>query len=88
MNFINDNANIFFFVTTIFVVVLIVIFLILLFATIRIYRFIRKAVNQGDVLLEETKTSEFVKKGAPIVLPILLPILSFFFKSKKTRKGK
>lgn len=45
-------------------------------------------MNQGDVLLEETKTSEFVKKGAPIVLPILLPILSFFFKSKKTRKGK
>lgn len=86
MNFINENANIFFFATTIFVVILILISLILLFLAIRFYRFLQRIITKGDNLLEETKTSEFVKKGAPIVLPILLPIISFFMKKKGKSK--
>lgn len=86
MNFINDNANIFFFITTIFVIVLIILFTIILFAAIKLYKFVVKAVKQGDVMLEDVKTNEFVKKGAPIVLPIILPIISFFMKKKS--KGK
>lgn len=86
MNFINENANIFFFVTTIFVIILIIIFVIVLFGTLKVYNFVRKAVNRGDVLLEESKNNEFVKKGTSIVLPILLPVISFFMNKKK--KGK
>ncbi len=87
MNFINENANIFFFVTTILVVVLIILFTVLLFSAIKFYKFVVKAVKQGDVMLDDIKTNEFVKKGAPIVLPIILPIISFFMKKKsKGRK--
>ncbi len=85
MNFISENANIFFFITTIFVIVLILIFLALLFLVLKVYSFIQRVVAKGDLLLEETKSNEFMKKGAPIVLPILLPILSFFFKKGKKK---
>lgn len=86
MNFINNNANIFFFVTTILVVLLIIILLIVLAATIKIYGFIKKAVNQGDIILEDAKSNVFVKKTIPVLLPVLLPIISFFFKIKKKKK--
>jgi heme/copper-type cytochrome/quinol oxidase subunit 2 len=86
MNFINENANIFFFVTTILVVILIIISVVLLFGVMKVYNFIRKAINKGDALLEDVKANEFVKKGAPIVLPIILPIISFFMKNKSKSK--
>jgi heme/copper-type cytochrome/quinol oxidase subunit 2 len=86
MDLINNNANIFFFVTTILVVVLIVILLIVLFATIKIYRFIKKAVDKGDLLLDDVKENNFFKKAVPIVLPVILPIVSFFYKLKKKKK--
>ncbi len=86
MNFINENANIFFFVTTILVIILIILFTILLFSAISFYKFVLKVVKQGDVILEDVKTNEFVKKGAPIVLPIILPIISFFMKKKGRSK--
>ena len=87
MDFITNNANIFFFVTTILVIVLIIICLMVLFLVINAYRFIQRVITKGDVLLEETKSSEFIKKGAPMILPILLPVLSFFAK-KKMKKTK
>jgi hypothetical protein len=86
MNFINENANIFFFVTTIFVIVLIILFTVLLLAAIKLYKFVVKVVKQGDVILEDVKTNEFVKKGTSILLPILLPIFSFFMKNKRKNK--
>lgn len=86
MDFINNNANIFFFVTTILVVVLIIILLIIMFAVIKVYKFIRKAVNQGDLILDDVKENNFIKKAIPIVLPVLLPIVSFFYKLKKKKK--
>lgn len=87
MNFINENANIFFFVTTIFVIILIILFTILLLAAIKLYKFVVKAVKQGDTILEDVKTNDFVKKGTSIVLPVLLPVISFFMKKKaKGRK--
>lgn len=86
MDFINNNANIFFFVTTILVVVLIIIFLIVMFATIKIYRFLSKAVDKGDLLLDDIKENNFIKKAIPVVLPVLLPIVSFFYKLKKKKK--
>jgi heme/copper-type cytochrome/quinol oxidase subunit 2 len=86
MEFINNNANIFFFVTTILVIILIILFTILLLSAVKLYQFIAKAVKQGDAFLEEVKSNNFFKKAAPVVLPILLPIISFFAKSKK--KGK
>lgn len=86
MEFINNNANIFFFVTTIFVIILTILTLILLISGIKLYKFIVKVIDQGDVLLEEVKANNFVKKAAPIVLPILLPIMSFFMKKKANKK--
>lgn len=86
MDFINSNANIFFFVTTIFVIILIILFTILLLVAVKFYRFVVKVITQGDLLLEEVKENNFVKKAAPIVLPILLPIMSFFMKAKKKKK--
>lgn len=86
MNFINENANIFFFVTTIFVIVLIILFTVLLLAAIKLYKFVVKVVKQGDIILEDVKTNEFVKKGTSILLPILLPIISFFIKKKSKSK--
>jgi hypothetical protein len=86
MDFINNNANIFFFVTTILVIILIILAVILLIATIKFYQFISKVIKQGDVLLEEVKANNFVKKVAPVVLPIVLPIFSFFVKMKKKKK--
>ena len=74
-------------ITTKIVVILIIISVVLLFGVMKAYNFIRKAINRGDVLLEDVKANEFVKKGAPIVLPIILPIISFFMKKKsKSRK--
>lgn len=86
MEFINTNANIFFFVTTILVVILIILGLILVFAAIKFYNFIARAIDQGDVLLEEVKSNNFVKKAAPFVMPIILPVLAFFAKKKKSHK--
>ena len=86
MDFITNNANIFFFVTTILVVILIILGLILVFAAIRFYKFIARAIDQGDTLLEEAKSNNFVKKAAPIVMPIILPIISFFVKKKSRKK--
>jgi heme/copper-type cytochrome/quinol oxidase subunit 2 len=86
MDFINNNANIFFFVTTVFVIILIILFTILVLSAVKLYKFVTKAVKQGDTLLEESKNNEFIKKGASIVLPILLPVFSFFMKKKS--KGK
>ena len=86
MEFINTNANIFFFVTTILVVILIILCLILVFAAIKFYKFIARAIVQGDKLLEEAKSNNFIKKAAPIVMPILLPIISFFAKKKPRKK--
>jgi hypothetical protein len=86
MDFINNNANIFFFVTTILVVVLIIVLLIVMFATIKIYRFISKTIDKGDLLLEDIKENNFIKKAIPVVLPVLLPIVSFFYKLKKKKK--
>ncbi len=86
MDFINNNANIFFFVTTIFVIILTILTSILLIAAVKFYKFIVKAIDQGDVLLEEVKANNFVKKVTPVVLPVLLPIISFFVKSKKKKK--
>ncbi len=87
MNFINENVNIFFFVTTIFVIILIILFTVLLFAALKFYRFVLRVVKQGDVMLEDVKTNDFVKKGVSVVLPVILPIMSFFMK-KKTSRGK
>ena len=87
MNFINENANIFFFVTTVFVIILIILFTILLLAAVKLYKFVVKAVKQGDVMLEDIKANDFIKKGTSIILPILLPVVSFFMKKKaKSRK--
>lgn len=86
MDFINNNANIFFFVTTIFVIILTILTLILLIAAVKLYKFIAKAIEQGDVILEEAKANNFVKKVAPVVLPIILPIISFFAKKKSKKK--
>jgi hypothetical protein len=86
MDFINNNANIFFFVTTILVIILIILFTILLLSAVKLYQFIARVVKQGDAFLEEVKANNFVKKAAPVVLPILLPIISFFAKSKKSKK--
>lgn len=88
MEFINNNANIFFFVTTILVIILIILFTTLLLSAIKLYQFIAKVVKQGDLFLEEVKENTFVKKAIPVVLPILLPIFSFFVKSKKKAKNK
>lgn len=85
MDFINNNANIFFFVTTIFVVILIIISLFVLYIILKIKRFIQKIIKEGDNIIEKNKDNKFVNTG----LPILLPILTFFFKNKKkagTRK--
>ena len=79
MNFINENANIFFFVTTIFVIILIILFTVLLFSAIKFYKFVVKVVKKGDTVLEDVKTN-------PIVLPIILPIISFFMKKKSRTK--
>lgn len=86
MNFINENANIFFFVTTILVIILIILFTVLLLAAIKIYKFVVKVVKQGDIILEDVKINEFVKKGTSILLPILLPVISFFMKNKRKNK--
>jgi len=59
----------------------------ILFLVINAYRFIQRVITKGDTLLEETKSNEFFKKGAPIVLPMILPIISFFAK-KKMKKSK
>ena len=88
MDFINNNANIFFFVTTILVIILIVLFIILLLSAVKLYSFVVKAVKQGDVILEEVKTNNFVKKVAPMVLPVILPVISFFYKNKKNKSPK
>lgn len=85
MNLINDNANIFFFVTTIFVSVLVLTGAVLLVISIKIYRFIQRFIIKAEALVEDNKTNEFVKRAIPIVLPIL----GFFFKNgKKTGKHK
>lgn len=86
MEFINTNANIFFFVTTILVVIFIILGLILVFAAIKFYKFIARVIDQGDVLLEEAKSNNFIKKAVPIIMPIVLPIISFFAKKKKSYK--
>ncbi|MBC7981570.1 hypothetical protein H7X65_00670 [Candidatus Parcubacteria bacterium] len=86
MEFINNNANIFFFVTTIFVMILIILAVILVAAAVKFYKFITRAIDQGDVLLEEAKSNNFVKKAAPFVMPIVLPIISFFAKKKSKKK--
>ncbi|MBC7767113.1 hypothetical protein H7Y21_03925 [Arenimonas sp.] len=86
MEFINNNANIFFFVTTIFVIILTILTSILLIAAVKLYIFIAKAIEQGDVILEDVKANNFVKKVAPVVLPVILPIISFFVKKKGGKK--
>ncbi len=85
MNFINDNANIFFFITTIFVTVLIIIALFILYIIIKIRKFIQKLIEEGETIIENNKDNKFINTG----LPILLPILAFFFKKiKKNNKNK
>jgi heme/copper-type cytochrome/quinol oxidase subunit 2 len=85
MNLINDNANIFFFVTTIFVSVLVLTAAVVLVISIKIYRFIQRFIANAEALIEDNKTNEFVKRAVPIILPIL----GFFFKKgKKTGKRK
>jgi len=79
MNFINDNANIFFFVTTIFVIILIIIALFLLYLILKVKNFIQKLIDEGETIIENNKDNKFINTG----LPILLPILAFFFKNKK-----
>ncbi len=79
MNFINDNANIFFFVTTIFVTILIIISLFVLYIILKIKNFIQRLINEGDIIIENNKDNKFINTG----LPILLPILAFLFKNKK-----
>ena len=85
MNFINDNANIFFFITTIFVTVLIIIALFILYIIIKIRKFIQKLIEEGEIIIENNKDNKFINTG----LPILLPILAFLFKTrKKNNKNK
>ncbi len=79
MNFINDNANIFFFVTTIFVTVLILIALFVLYLIFKVKSFTQKLIEQGETIIEKNKDNKFINTG----LPILLPILAFFFKNNK-----
>lgn len=79
MNFINDNANIFFFVTTIFVTVLIIIALFVLYLILKVKNFIQKLIEEGETIIENNKDNKFINAG----LPVLLPILAFFFKNKK-----
>jgi len=79
MDFINNNANIFFFVTTIFVTVLIIISLFVLYIVLKIKNFIQKIVKEGDSIIERNKDNKILNN----VLPIILPVLSFFAKSKK-----
>lgn len=86
MNFINQNADIFFFVTTIFVIILIILFTILTFAVAKLYKFIARVVKQGDGILEDVKNNEFAKKTIPVILPIVLPIFSFFMNKKSKNK--
>lgn len=86
MEIINNSANIFFFVTTIFVTILTIILIISLVAVVKIYKFIQKAVDKGDVFMEELKANALIKKAAPVILPVLMPILSFFFKINKKKR--
>lgn len=82
MDFINNNANIFFFVTTIFVTVLIIISLFVLYIVLKIKNFIQKIIREGDSIIERNKNNKIVSN----VLPIILPVLSFFSKTKKKQK--
>ncbi len=82
MNFINDNANIFFFVTTIFVAILIIIALVLLYLIIKIKNFIQKLIEEGESILEKNKDNKILATS----LPIILPILTFLFNNKKKKR--
>ncbi len=82
MEFINDNANIFFFVTTIFVTILIFISLLVFFIVFKLYKFINKLIRSGDEIIEKNKDNIFIQKG----LPFVLPILSFFLKKKGNKQ--
>lgn len=82
MNFIANNSDIFFFVTTIFVTVLIIIALFILAIILRIRKFIKKLIEQGESIMEDNKDNKILNTG----LSIILPILSVFAKSKKRKK--
>lgn len=82
MDFINNNANIFFFVTTIFVAILIIISLFLLYIILKIKKFIQKIIKEGDNIIEKNKDNKIISG----LLPIILPLVSIFSKMNKKRK--
>ncbi len=82
MNFISNNSDIFFFVTTIFVTVLIIIALFVLSIVLKIRRFIKKIIDQGQDIIDKNKDNKILNTG----LSIILPMLSIFAKTKKHKK--
>jgi hypothetical protein len=77
-----DHANTFFFITTIAVGVLILILCVLLYLSYKLFVFAKKNMLRVDTILdnvtEESKHNATYKK----VLPVVLPILSYFFSKK------
>ncbi len=82
MNFISNNSDVFFFVTTIFVTVLIIIALFVLSIILRIRKFIKKLIEQGQDIMDKNKDNKVLNTS----LSILLPILSVFAKTRKHKK--
>ena len=82
MNFINENANIFFFATTILIGFLIILTSIVIYIFIKISRFVSKIIEKGDFIMEKNKDNKIINT----ILPTLLPILGFLFNAKKKKK--